>query len=124
MDHFSLYADGRESSLTFPCGELPVDDALVAAGVEPNGSFWEGVLHYAGRRLAGRVELDSEGSMFCAIGPARLLERIRTVMTPYVTGAAAVVDLVERARAEGIDLEEWRPPRSLVDRVLGRGRDD
>ena len=33
-------------SLSFPCGELPADEAVVAADHEPNGYFWEGVAQY------------------------------------------------------------------------------
>lgn len=120
MEIFSLFDDGRGSSLTFPCGELPVDDALIAAGVEPNGSFWEGVLHYVDGGLAGRVELDSEGSMFCAIGTMRQLERVRTAMDPLVTDPAAITALVRRAEAEGIVLEGWRSRPTFLGRLLGR----
>jgi hypothetical protein len=36
-----LDIDGNHS-LSFYCGELPADEAVSAAGHEPNGYFWEG----------------------------------------------------------------------------------
>jgi hypothetical protein len=45
-DHIKLIDVAGSSSLLFGCGNLPADAAVLAAGHEPNGYFWEGVLQY------------------------------------------------------------------------------
>jgi len=41
-DHIKLIDVAGSSSLLFECGDLPADAAVLAAGHEPNGYFWEG----------------------------------------------------------------------------------
>jgi hypothetical protein len=55
------------SCLLFGCGDLPADAAVLAAGHEPNGYFWEGVLQYLAGGLLTQVELDPEAGMFLGI---------------------------------------------------------
>ncbi|MEU6571977.1 Imm51 family immunity protein [Streptomyces parvulus] len=57
-----------EHSLTLDAGALAADAAVVAAGHEPNGYFWEGLVQFAWPDLAERLDFDSEGGMFCALG--------------------------------------------------------
>lgn len=45
-----------------------VDEAISAAGHEPNGYFWEGMVQYLAPGLADQMELDSEAGMFVAYG--------------------------------------------------------
>lgn len=59
--------DGQ-SSVRFYCAAWPADAAVVAAGHEPNGYFWEGVLRFLDPTLAKALELDSEAGMFAAYG--------------------------------------------------------
>ena len=65
-DHMSIFDVADSASLTFQCGALPADAAVFAAGHEPNGYFWEGVVQYLTGDLASQVELDCEAGMFCA----------------------------------------------------------
>ena len=94
--------DGTRS-LAFYCGELPVDDAITAAGHEPNGYFWEGVASYIAADMVGRLELDSEGGMFCAYGKARHLKRLRAAMEPYLGDPRRVAALIQEAEAAGFE---------------------
>lgn len=71
-------------SLTFYCGELPADAAIAAAGHEPNGYFWEGMVRYVSPQLAGQLELDSEAGMFAANGDRSTLEEVETLLAPYL----------------------------------------
>ena len=67
-EHMNLIDVAGSSSLTFACGDLPADAAVIAAGHEPNGYFWEGVAQYIAAGLLSQVELDCEAGMFCARG--------------------------------------------------------
>ena len=92
-------------SLTFYCGELPADNAVVATGHEPNGYFWEGVAQYVFED-AEDLEFDSEGSMFCASGDRSTLEALRLAMSGYLTDAGAITALVQRAEADGFEFDD------------------
>jgi hypothetical protein len=58
-NHLKMLDIDGATSLTFYCGELPADAAISAAGHEPNGYFWEGMVQYLSPELAELLELDS-----------------------------------------------------------------
>ena len=104
------YATIRETagsfSLTFPCGDLPADDAVTAADHEPNGYFWEGVAQFLAPDLAAVVEFDSEGSMFCAYGDRGPLARLQQVLEPCLTDPASVSQVIRDATAAGFEFDD------------------
>lgn len=91
---------------TFYVGELPVDETIVAAGHEPNGYFWEGVLRYLEPDLTEQIELDSEGGMFAAIGRRRQMKRVQSVLAPYLVDSGLVADTVAAAAREGFQFDD------------------
>ena len=93
-------------SLTFPCGDLPADDAVVAADHEPNGYFWEGVAQYLAPDLAAVVEFDSEGSLFCARGDRGPLARLQQVLEPYLSDPDRVTQVIRDATAAGFEFDD------------------
>lgn len=106
MDNlFRRHADDDGSSLFFDC-DTPVDGAVLAAGEEPNGYFWEGVLSFVAPELARNLVLDSEGGMFCAYGSVDDLDESQRVLKPYMTDTGKVLDLMRRAEAAGVIFEE------------------
>lgn len=102
---FTLHEIAGRYSLTFYCGELPVDPAISATGHEPNGYFWEGVAQYLFED-ADDLVFDSEGGMFCASGDRSTLDGLRMAMASYLTDAAAVTGLIERAEADGFEFDD------------------
>jgi Immunity protein 51 len=94
-----------DDTLTFDCGDNPVDDMVLASGDEPNGHFWESVASFVAPRLARKVELDSEGSMFCAIGKRRHLERLRRELEPLLSDEGRLRSVLAAARNEGFTIE-------------------
>ena len=126
MDHLMrLDPAAAEPALSFSCGELPVDEVVLAAGMVPDGYFWEGVLRFLDPSLADTVELDSESYLFAAHASASVLERVRALMLPYATDPAEMAALIGRAEAAGFDLEDSEPDEpertSFLRRLLGRG---
>nr|WP_237551271.1 Imm51 family immunity protein [Streptomyces sp. SID5614] len=47
---------------------MAADAAVVAAGHEPNGYFWEGLVRFASPDIVEHVDFDSKAGMFCAVG--------------------------------------------------------
>lgn len=92
--------------LTFPCGELPADTAVTAAGHEPNGYFWDAIAQFLVPELVGRLDLDSEAGMFCAYGGRGDLEGLQAVLEPLLRASEAIGPLIEQATAEGIVLDD------------------
>lgn len=88
---------------TFYAGELPVDETIAAAGHEPNGYFWEGLLRYLEPELAERVELDSEGGCFAAVGRRRHMKRVQSVLAPYLVDSRLVADTMSAAEGAGFE---------------------
>lgn len=105
-NHTTLHDINGSTSLTFYCGELPADDAVVAAGHEPNGYFWEGMVQYLAPEFANRVELDSEAGMFCANGDREVLERLRALINPYLEGGERVGVTVREAESSGFHFDD------------------
>lgn len=93
-------------SLTFYCGELPADGAISAAGHEPNGYFWEGMVQYLAPELAELVELDSEAGMFAAYGERPTLEQLQAIIDPYLDDGERVAVAVREAEASGFQFDD------------------
>ena len=100
-----LKIDG-EHSLTFDCGDLPVDDEVVLAGHTPNGYFWEGVATLLRPDLAVRLEFDSEGGMFSASGSRKDLLQLRRSLEPVLKDPALIRGLIEGAQTEGFQFDD------------------
>lgn len=88
-------------SVRFYCGDWPADPAVVAAGHEPNGYFWEGVLRFLDPTLANSIELDSEAGMFAAYGSPAQCDRVRDLLSGLLSDADGISQLVARAEAAG-----------------------
>lgn len=106
MAHSQIHEIKGEHSLTFYCGDLPADDAIIEAGHEPNGYFWEGVATLIGGDLVKDLEFDSEGGMFCVAGDRARLEELRRVIEPVLASPVAVRAVIERAKAEGFEFDD------------------
>ncbi|MFJ3224298.1 Imm51 family immunity protein [Streptomyces sp. NPDC086783] len=100
-----LDLDG-EHSLTLDAGGLAADAAVVAAGHEPNGYFWEGLVRFAWPDIAEHVDFDSEAGMFCAIGSSSVLARLKTALESVITSPEAVRDIIVRAGASGFEFDD------------------
>lgn len=94
------------SSLTFACGRLPADAAVVATGHEPNGYFWEGVAQYLAAGLISQVELDCEAGMFCASGDRAVLGQLREELGRYLNDPEKMARLVREAEASGFQFDD------------------
>ncbi|MBC2875566.1 MULTISPECIES: Imm51 family immunity protein [Streptomyces] len=95
-----------EHSLTLDAGGLVADAAVAAAGHEPNGYFWEGLVRFACPDIAERLEFDSEAGMFCAIGSPSDLARLKTAVESVITRPEAVRDIIARARTSGFEFDD------------------
>jgi len=94
------------SSLTFKCRELPADAGVFAAGHEPNGCFWEGVVRYLKGDLASQVELDCEAGMFCARGDRVVLDQLREELEGYIENPERIARLISEAEASGFQFDD------------------
>ncbi|GGW58982.1 hypothetical protein GCM10010503_40130 [Streptomyces lucensis JCM 4490] len=95
-----------ERSLTWDAGGLVADAAVVAAGHEPNGYFWEGLVRFAWPDIAERLDFNSEAGMFCAVGSSRDLARLKTAVGSIVTSPEAVRDIIARAANTGFEFDD------------------
>ena len=105
-DYMKLLDLADSSSLTFACGDLPADAAVIAAGHEPNGYFWEGVVEYLARGQALQVELDPEAGMFCARGDRAQLGQLREVLGEYLGDAEKITQLIRDAETAGFEFDD------------------
>jgi hypothetical protein len=105
-DHMNLIDVDGSFSLTFGCGELPADAAIFAAGHEPNGYFWEGVVEYLDGSLASRVELDSEAGSFYARGDRQLLAQLRELLAVYLDNPEMIARLIREAETSGFQFDD------------------
>lgn len=90
-----------EHSLTLDVGGLAADAAVVAAGHEPNGYFWEGLVRFAWPDIAEHLDFDSEADMLCAVGSPSDLARLKSAVESLITNPAAVRDVIARAETAG-----------------------
>jgi hypothetical protein len=102
----SLLDVAGSSSLTFECGGLPADAAVIAAGHEPNGYFWEGVAEYLTAGQALPVELDCEAGMFCARGDRGPLGQLREELEGYLDDPDRTAQLIREAEASGFEFDD------------------
>ena len=105
-NHTKLHDIDGSISLTFYCGALPADEAIGAAGHEPNGYFWESVVQFLAPALVDQVELDSEGGMFAAVGDRAVLEQIQTLIDPYLDDGARIAATIREAEASGFQFDD------------------
>lgn len=107
VDHVIRLDRGDEGyGLTFYCGDLPVDDAIRAAGHEPNGYFWEGMARFVQPKLADKIEFDSEAGMFAAYGRRRHLNRLRTELEPFLSDGRLMASALDAADARGFEFDD------------------
>lgn len=102
----TLHDFDGEHSLTLDAGDLAADAAVVAAGHEPNGYFWEGLVQFAWPDLAERLDFDSEGGMFCALGSLSDITQLKTALEPVISSPSAVRELVARAETAGFEFDD------------------
>jgi hypothetical protein len=95
-----------EHSLTFDAGGLAADVAIAAAGHEPNGYFWEGLVRFAWPDIAERLDFDSEAGMFCAVGSSSDLARLKTAVESVITSPETVRDIIARAETSGFEFDD------------------
>ena len=95
-----------EHSLTFDAGGLAADVAVAAAGHEPNGYFWEGLVRFAWPDIAERLDFDSEAGMFCAVGGSSDLARLKTAVESVITSPETVRDIIARAETSGFEFDD------------------
>ncbi|GAA4887966.1 Imm51 family immunity protein [Streptomyces coeruleoprunus] len=102
----TLHDVDGEHSLTLATGDVAADAAVVAAGHEPSGYFWEGLVQFAWPDLAERLDFDSEGGMFCALGTMSDLARLKTALEPVISSPGAVREIVARAETAGFEFDD------------------
>ncbi|MFC8795710.1 Imm51 family immunity protein [Streptomyces cinereoruber] len=95
-----------EHSLTLNAGGLAADGAVAAAGHEPNGYFWEGLVQFAWPDIAEALDFDSEAGMFCAVGSPSGLARLEAALGSVITSPEAVRDIIARAEASGFAFDD------------------
>lgn len=99
-----IYSDDEPFTLTFDCGELPVDEAVYSTDYDPNGDFWTAVAVFLDPDLEEKVELDPEGGGFYAYGELEDLENLQKLIEPYLNDSELIKGLIEKAKAVGFDL--------------------
>ncbi|MEU8446000.1 Imm51 family immunity protein [Streptomyces microflavus] len=102
--HFHDF-DG-EHSLTLDVGGLAADAAIVVAGHEPNGYFWEGLVRFAWPDIAEHIDFDSEAGMFCALGSSSDLARLKTAVESVITSPEVVRGIIARAEASRFEFDD------------------
>lgn len=101
MQLLDIDTDGQlEHCLTFECN-TPVNEAIIAAGHEPNGYFWESVVELVGEGITSDIELDSEANAFCAYGKVADLKKLKASMEPYLNDAEMIQRLIHKAKKSG-----------------------
>jgi hypothetical protein len=94
------------SSLMFACGDLPADAGVLAAGHEPNGYSWEGVVQYLAADLVSQIELDPEAGMFCARGDRAVLGRLRGELERCLGDPESIARVIAEAEASGFQFDD------------------
>lgn|SRR5689334_21728036 len=92
--------------IVFACGALAVDEAVRAAGHEPNGYFWESVARFGAPAAVAGLDVNCEADLFAAYGDRDLLEQLGKALRPYLNDRARVTDLIKRAEAEGFEFDD------------------
>ncbi|MFH9728717.1 Imm51 family immunity protein [Streptomyces sp. NPDC017254] len=102
----NLHDFDGEHSLTLNAGGLAADTAVAAAGHEPNGYFWEGLVRFSWPDIAECLDFDSEAGMFCAVGSPSDLARLKAVVESVITSPEAVRDIIARAEVSGFEFDD------------------
>lgn len=105
-DLLHVHESDGSYSCTFSCGELPADEAIVAAGHEPNGYFWEGLVTYLAPELGAKLELDSEGGMFAAYGTEEVVQQLVDLLRPYLADGQRVASAIAAAETVGFEFDD------------------
>ncbi|MCC3776481.1 Imm51 family immunity protein [Streptomyces sp. UNOB3_S3] len=95
-----------EHSLTLDAGGLAADAAVVAAGHEPNGYFWEALVRFAWPDIAERLDFDSEAGMFCAVGSSSHLARLKAAIESVTTSPEEVINVIARAQTSDFEFDD------------------
>ena len=106
MTHSRIRETAGEFSLEFSCGHLPSDAAVVAAGHEPSGYFWEGIATLIAPDVVATLDMDSDGDTFRVTGLRVDLEELRTKIETVISRPEAVRAALSRAEAEGFELHD------------------
>lgn len=106
MAHSRIIDVDGEHTLTFDCGDLPADEAIAAAGHEPNGYFWEGVAAFLAPELVDDLDFDSEAGSFAVTGERSVLVELQGVLEPVMSDGDEATSVIERAEAEGFDFDD------------------
>jgi hypothetical protein len=95
-------------SLIMSTGETMADPAVVAAGHEPNGYFWQGVaemLMQPGETTS--YDFDCEAGMFCAYGSnLGALQSLGVRMAAVANDPDGMTALIGRAEAQGFEFDD------------------
>ncbi|WP_217241712.1 Imm51 family immunity protein [Streptomyces sp. AC555_RSS877] len=102
----TLHDFDGEYSLTLSVGDLVADAAVLATGHEPSGYFWEGLVQFAWPDIAERLDFDSEGGMFCALGSSSDLAQLRAALETVISSPSAVREIVARAETSGFEFDD------------------
>ncbi|MDL2079043.1 Imm51 family immunity protein [Streptomyces sp. GXMU-J15] len=102
----TLHDFDGEYSLTCAAGGLPADAAVVAAGHEPSGYFWEGLVQFGWPELAERLDFDSESGMFCARGKLSDLTELKATLEFVLSSPREVRQLIARAETAGFEFDD------------------
>ena len=94
------------ASLTFSCGEQAADAAIIAAGHEPNGYFWEGIVGILDEQLADALDLDSEAGMFCAYGSPEAVTALHALLAPLIESPDAITEVIARAEDGAVEFDD------------------
>jgi hypothetical protein len=97
-----------EPRVYMPCGEAPADEAVLAAGHQPNGYFWQSLIEYLKERDDLRLELefDCESGTFVAKGEMSSVERVRTLLQVYTQDPQAVTEVIAEAARSGFGFDD------------------
>lgn len=104
--HLKIFDNDGSSSLIYGCDGVPADAAVLAAGHDPGGYFWEGVARYVAGGLVSQVVLDCEASMFCAVGDRALLVQLGEKLEVYLDDPEAIAGLIAEAAAKGFEFDD------------------
>lgn len=106
MTHSRIREAAGEYSLEFSCGSLPSDAAVVAAGHEPSGYFWEGIATLIAPDIVATLDLDSDGDTFRVTGLRVDLEELRNKLESVISRPEAIRAALSRAETEGFELHD------------------
>lgn len=95
-------------SLIMSTGETMADPAVVSAGHEPNGYFWQGVAEMLLQPdETTSYDFDCEAGMFCANGSdLGALQSLGVRMAAVANDADGMTALIRRAESQGFEFDD------------------